>query len=86
MSDSDEKDTTQSVATRHPYTNDILAGAILLSFVAMVVAVAYAIARGHISAELPVGNLVLAYIAVVLIAATWAFGDKAVQAYKELRK
>ncbi|GAA0276990.1 hypothetical protein [Halobacterium noricense] len=63
---------TTNVATRHPYTNDVLAGLVILSNVALLGAGAYF--------ELGVPDVLWKTFALAVgLAATWAFGRGALK-------
>ena len=81
----DQDETTESAQTRWPYTNDVAAILLVLSFVAAVGAAAYAIATGRIDASIDFGLLIWGYLALVLLAGTWLFGSDAFDALARLR-
>jgi len=82
--DSDDG-TTESVQTRWDYTNDIAALLLVSSFALAVAAVAIAVATGRLTAELPVGQLIIGYLGLVLLAGVWLFGADAFEAISNLR-
>jgi len=86
MSKDDSDDTTTSTQTRWAYTNDIAAFALIVSVVVALGAVAYGIATGQIPADaIPTSMIGWAYIVAVLLAATWLFGNDALDALSKLR-
>jgi hypothetical protein len=84
-SDAPDDGTTESVQTRWDYTNDIAALLLVTSFAVAVAGVAVGVATGRITAELPVGQLVIGYLGLVLLAGVWLFGADAFEAISNLR-
>jgi hypothetical protein len=74
-----DENTTRSVKTRWKYTNDIIAGVILISFPIVMVFKGMGKMPGH------GGELIVAYATVYLMAATWAFGKGAIKAVRKIK-
>lgn len=74
--DESEDGETRSTATRHPYTNDALAGALVLF------AIGLSALYVHHGQSLP-GWLAAANLVAILTAVVWAFGAKAFAAAKD---
>lgn len=75
----DDDDTTSNTQIRWTYTATLLSILILLSLPALVIGAA---AGSHNLSEVPQGWFVL-YMTVCIMAATWVFGRKALEAAKD---
>lgn len=74
-------DTTASTSTRWTYTATVLAIATVLSLPGVIIGAA----TGHLTLENISQGWFILYLTVVLMAATWVFGEKALKAVQEYR-
>lgn len=77
--DTPEDGTTNSTATRYPYTNDAIAGWLVVSFTLL--SGLHTVNVVDLT-TLP-GTVFAAWISFVGIALAWAFGPEAVKAWRE---
>jgi hypothetical protein len=75
---SEGEDTTTSTNLRHPYTNDSLAGFLLLTFVVLVALDSYQLLRLGVVPE----YVRAVWLGINGTAAAWVFGADAVRAWR----